>query len=297
MKKILYLIFMLLFTSTQSSALITSESVSGSYNASVYDFTSNSYMPKTYNTTISLDSAGLYMIMNKTTVGNVDYEYPVYTNSYSINVDNQLVLNISDTSIYCNSLSINYLFCYVYNLPVSLALSKINNYNLIVSKSGNGSGTVISSPSGIDCGDTCTATVGLSETYKFLASPNTGSIFGGWSGCDSKDGNLCTVITKQDKTITAVFSKQTYYVTITNSGSTNGVILSNDTSGIHCGTDAWGTNSSCTATYNYGDSVTLTATSMTNKTFYGWSGQCTTSTTTTCTFTVTSNKTVSIQFY
>lgn len=295
--RIIYSILILICLVGGTEAVITSETVAGKYNVSVYDFSSNGTTPLSYNTDITLDSTGLYMVMSKTTVGNTNYEYPSYTNSYSINSDNVLVLNAGGTSVYCNSLTVNYLFCYVYNIPISLAFSKINNYNLTISKTGNGSGTVISSPFGIDCGDTCMVTVGLAETYKLLASPNTGSIFGGWSGCDSKDGNLCTVITKQDKNITAIFSKQTFYVTTTVSGNTSGIIKS-DNSSINCGTDAWGLDSSCIGTYNYSDIVTLTATPITGKAFAGWGyGQCTSSTTYTCTFTVSANKTVFASFY
>jgi len=54
---------------------------------------------------------------------------------------------------------------------------------ITVSKAGTGSGTVTSSPSGINCGGTCTASfTGVGSAITLTATPAAGSTFAGWSG-------------------------------------------------------------------------------------------------------------------
>jgi hypothetical protein len=62
---------------------------------------------------------------------------------------------------------------------------------LSVSKSGTGSGTVISFPAGINCGATCSTGYELGEFVTLTAIASTGSVFIGWSGdSDCIDGSL-----------------------------------------------------------------------------------------------------------
>jgi hypothetical protein len=76
-------------------------------------------------------------------------------------------------------------------------------YTLTVQKSG--SGTVKSSPIGINCGSTCSETCNAWTMVTLTATVGRGSTFSGWSGCDSTSGKKCTVIMNQDKTVTANF--------------------------------------------------------------------------------------------
>ncbi len=63
-----------------------------------------------------------------------------------------------------------------------------------VSKSGSGSGTVISSPPGISCGGTCSA--GFPPgSITLRAAPNAGSTFAGWGGACAGTTTTCTVAT------------------------------------------------------------------------------------------------------
>jgi Divergent InlB B-repeat domain len=59
---------------------------------------------------------------------------------------------------------------------------------LIVSKAGNGSGAVYSSPNGIDCGDTCQTSFGDGQAVTLTAIPDAFSVFTGWSGDCSGTG-------------------------------------------------------------------------------------------------------------
>jgi hypothetical protein len=64
---------------------------------------------------------------------------------------------------------------------------------------------VTSNPPGIDCGATCSAT--LAGTVTLTATADVGSVFAGWSGCDSVAANVCTVDITSDRTVTASFDQ------------------------------------------------------------------------------------------
>ncbi len=74
------------------------------------------------------------------------------------------------------------------------------NYMLSVSKSG--SGTVTSSPAGINCGSACSAT--LSGSVTLTATPASGSTFAGWSG-DCTGVGTCVMTMSAAKSVTATF--------------------------------------------------------------------------------------------
>ena len=64
----------------------------------------------------------------------------------------------------------------------------ITDYTLTVSKSGTGSGTVTSSPAGIDCGSGCNYDYPEGTEVTLTASAASGSSFAGWSGdCSGTD--------------------------------------------------------------------------------------------------------------
>jgi len=79
-------------------------------------------------------------------------------------------------------------------------------FTLAVSKIDLGIGTVTSSPAGINCGSTCSASYVSGTTVTLTATPGLLSSFGGWSGCDSVSGNTCTVNMNSAKAVTADFT-------------------------------------------------------------------------------------------
>lgn len=80
------------------------------------------------------------------------------------------------------------------------------NLRLEVAKSGNGSGSVTSSPSGISCGSTCFADYAAGTTVTLTAKADSGSAFKGWSGPCSGTGS-CEVTLNAAAQVGAEFGK------------------------------------------------------------------------------------------
>lgn len=82
-------------------------------------------------------------------------------------------------------------------------------HELSVTLSGSGTGTVTSTPAGINCsnsGGTCTAGYPSDGTVSLTATPGAGSTFTGWSGACTGTGG-CTVATDQARSVTATFAR------------------------------------------------------------------------------------------
>src|SRR5207248_3664064 len=75
-----------------------------------------------------------------------------------------------------------------------------------VNRTGTGSGTITSSPAGINCGATCFAIYANNTPVTLTAAASLNNTFDGWTGCDSASGNTCNVTMSGDKTITASFT-------------------------------------------------------------------------------------------
>lgn len=79
-------------------------------------------------------------------------------------------------------------------------------YRVIIQKAGAGSGTVTSTPAGIDCGGTCSAYFCDGSEVTLTAAPDAGSAFDGFSGGGCLGNGECTFLLDQDYTITATFN-------------------------------------------------------------------------------------------
>ncbi len=64
---------------------------------------------------------------------------------------------------------------------------------LTATKSGPGSGTISSAPTGISCGGDCTESYLPGASVTLTATPSPGSVLGSWSGCDNTSADQCTV--------------------------------------------------------------------------------------------------------
>lgn len=74
-----------------------------------------------------------------------------------------------------------------------------------VIKYGSGRGAVTSSPAGIDCGSTCSASYLAGQTVTLQASPAPGYTFKGWTGACSGSSNSCSVAMNGTQSVTATF--------------------------------------------------------------------------------------------
>jgi RHS repeat-associated protein len=77
---------------------------------------------------------------------------------------------------------------------------------LDIAKTGQGTGTVVSFPAGIDCGATCSAEFNQYNTVTLTATPAAGSLFESWSGGCTGTNSSCVVTLSQAQTVQAEFS-------------------------------------------------------------------------------------------
>ena len=144
---------------------------------------------------------------------------------------------------------------------------------LAVSLSGDGSGAVTSTPTGIDCNDGANAD--CSQRYRegtdvtLMATPAAGSNFREWRGACRGESQSVSVTIDGATGCTAIFElseQPTAALTVTVSGTGSGIVVS-DPSGIDCPSD-------CAASYTVGTVVTLTSMANSGSRFAGWSGAC-----------------------
>ena len=129
----------------------------------------------------------------------------------------------------------------------------LETHQLAVSKSGAGSGTIASAPAGIECGTTCSessASFDHGTVVTLSASPSPGSFFVTWTG-DCSGAGPCEVTMSAAKSVGAEFALQRHQLTVSKSGSGSGTVTSSP-AGISCG-------ATCTANFDHGTVVTLTA--------------------------------------
>jgi Divergent InlB B-repeat domain len=190
--------------------------------------------------------------------------------SVGVNVTSYTDTNLTDGATYCYRLrAFNAAGNSAYS-PEGCATVK---WTLSITKTG--SGTVTSTPAGIDCGNDCSEPYASSAIVTLNATPAVGFVFASWSGnTDCTDG---LVTMNASKTCTATFTAapQTFTLnlsvvkTITSAGTGNGTVTSTP-AGINCGSD-------CSESYTSGTVVALSAISAPGSVFSSWTGNgCTT---------------------
>jgi Divergent InlB B-repeat domain len=85
----------------------------------------------------------------------------------------------------------------------SFEATPVTKHVLTVTSSANGS--VTSTPAGIDCGSTCTQTLGAGSVVTLTAKPVRYSVFKGWTGACTGANNTCAVTMDAAKTVGAQF--------------------------------------------------------------------------------------------
>jgi hypothetical protein len=190
--------------------------------------------------------------------------------------------SFSDTDLSCNttySYVVRAATCEsVDSIRVAATTGICGARTLAVSKNGTGTGTVTSSPAGINCGQDCREYYAPDTlaTVTLTATPAAGSIFSGWGGACNSAAPTCTVQMDRTRTVRATFSSVP--VTVTKRGNGFGTVTSTP-AGIDCGTD-------CKENYPPGTSVTLRAVPAPGSDFSGWDYRHCRGTAPTCTLTL-----------
>ena len=185
--------------------------------------------------------------------------------SVGVNVTTYSDTNLTDGATYCYRLA-------AFNSAGTSAYSAEGcaTVKSTLSITKIGSGTVTSSPAGINCGSDCSEPY-LSNTIVTLSATGAaGFVFAGWSGNSDCTDGLVTM--NSNKTCTATFNAAAQAFTlnvtvvkaISSSGTGNGTVTSNP-AGINCGSD-------CSESYTSGTIVALSAIPATGSIFSGWSG-------------------------
>ena len=155
---------------------------------------------------------------------------------------------------------------------------------LSVTKSGSGS--LISSPAGINCSGTCNSLFLQSAKVLVLPTASNGYYFSGWSGACTGTSK-CTLAMTSNQSVGATFSAnpqgtQTLAVTSTGPGS-----VTSSPIGLNCG-------AACSYPFPTGTLVSLVATPDTGQRFVSWGGAC--SGTGSCALVMGSNQAVTATF-
>ncbi|MDO8490042.1 MAG: fibronectin type III domain-containing protein, partial [bacterium] len=146
-------------------------------------------------------------------------------------------------------------------------------FEVNITKDGDGTGSVTSTPAGIDCGGTCSANL-RTGSVTLQETPDADSHFSGWTIAGNNPiDQVTTFALSSTTTAKATFSKNEpssvkYKLSVFKSGNGDGMITSTSTpaeAGISCG-------SVCEKEYGSGTKVKLTATSNSHSFFDGWSG-------------------------
>ena len=170
------------------------------------------------------------------------------------------------------------------NVPSCLSIINTAGATLSVTKSGSGSGTITSDPTGISCGTTCTSSFNANQIVTLTATPGAGSTFSGWSGSGCSGTAPCTVTMDADKTLTATFATNTVILSLNQTGSGT---ITGTPGNITCG-------ATCSYSVTAGQTVTLTATPNMGYYFESWSGACSGSET--CSLNMTAAQSVTANF-
>lgn len=103
----------------------------------------------------------------------------------------------------------NYIFILDPFYPQDIEGECMDTYTLSVSRVGPGTGTVTSTPPGIDCGSVCSALFAPGTDVTLHAVPAEGSVFVSWQGgdCDGLTTDTCQVHMDASKSVTAIFDE------------------------------------------------------------------------------------------
>ncbi|MDM8536886.1 hypothetical protein QUF70_09055 [Desulfobacterales bacterium HSG17] len=153
------------------------------------------------------------------------------------------------------------------NVIAGFEIEKTPQYALGVDKAGDGTGKIVSAPSGINCGTDCGQAYDENTQVTLTAVPETDSEFAGWSGACTGTGG-CSVKMDEAKNVTGTFKLSNvtkHQLSIFKSGAGKGKISSGP-AGIDCGSGGI----KCAHEFNENSQVALMAVPEYGSKFAGW---------------------------
>ncbi|MEX2534115.1 MAG: Ig-like domain-containing protein [Trueperaceae bacterium] len=147
-------------------------------------------------------------------------------------------------------------------------------HTLTTRVSGDGDGSVTSSPGTIDCPAECEDDFEEGEQVTLTAVPADTSELDSWTGCDETADLECIVTISTDRTVSATFTPlpQENEATVLLNGDGDGTVTSAP-DGIDCTSAS--EPEGCSATFAETTTVSLEATASEGSNFSGWNGDCT----------------------
>lgn len=135
---------------------------------------------------------------------------------------------------------------------------------------------------------TCSRTLGVGTTVVLIATPDAGSVFGGWTGaCAESDGPICSLVIPNGTppVVGARFLAQRT-VEVAPSNTVGGARVVSTPAGIDCTVQGSARTGTCAAPFLVGAVVTLAVTPDSATAVDGWTGACTASGPSPCVVTV-----------
>jgi ABC-type phosphate transport system substrate-binding protein len=146
------------------------------------------------------------------------------------------------------------------------SFDQIPSFQLKVTKKGTGSGTVTSSPAGINCGGECQASFAEGTVVVLTGTADSGSKAVSWDSCPGtvNGSNQCVVTISAAAEAKATFDLDQFQLKVNKNGSGSGTVTSSP-AGINCGSE-------CQAPFDNGTVVTLTGTPSGGSKAVSWTG-------------------------
>ena len=145
------------------------------------------------------------------------------------------------------------------------AIAQSSQYALTVTPSGSGTGSITSSPAGIDCGVTCVFSFNSGASVTLTANPDPGSGFIGWNSYACAGVSPCTLTMNSPQPVEADFGLL-QPLTVTVGGLGIGSVTSTPF-GINC-------QPQCAFNFFQNSTVNLTPIAAPGSVFSSWSGAC-----------------------
>ncbi|HIK02480.1 TPA: hypothetical protein H1012_01380, partial [archaeon] len=182
---------------------------------SIQDVGGGSLVGKIENFKLTLSSGGLVKDVTSSCSGVPirSREIQLLGRERAIDIKCEFVLPAGESSIsYIVDATADYTY-YIDSEQLSIDVISVPEgpqptfYPISIQVQGAGSGSVASSPPGIDCPSDCLENYQDGISVAFTATPDVGSKFVKWVGCSRVSNGICTVFVDSAKQVSATFAR------------------------------------------------------------------------------------------